>query len=250
MVSERGGSLGRAALGALMLLFAGAACATSVALAEPGDPAPPIEEGFVTAINELRVAEGIDVLSVNDGLVAAAREWAAEMLAEEKLAHAGDITTGVPLGWTKAGENVGRGIAVNELMDAFMASPGHRRNVLDPEFNQIGVGSYLSDDGVLYTAHRFAQAPVLSPSVPMLGALLKADCPGGLGRVVATVANDGDTPSEVSVTIGSSAEQHATLAAGETQEFQASFQPEGAVDVIASAAGQLFFAQATEVTCN
>ena len=250
MVSERGGSLGRAAIGAVMLLFAGAACATSVALAESGDPAPPIEEGFVTAINDLRTAEGIGVLSVNDGLVVAAREWAAEMVAEEKLAHASDITSGVPLGWTKAGENVGRGIAVDELMDAFMESPGHRRNVLDPEFNQIGVGSYVSDDGVLYTAHRFAQAPVLSPAVPMLGALLTADCPGGVGRVVATVANDGDTSSEVSVTIGSSAEQTASVAPGATHEFQASFQPEGIIDVIGSVAGEMFFAEATDVTCG
>ncbi len=67
--------------------------------------------------------------------------------------------TGAPADWTKAGENVGRGGTVDAVWDAFMASPSHAANVLDPAFTRIGVGVVRTPDGVLYTAHRFAGAP-------------------------------------------------------------------------------------------
>ena len=45
---------------------------------------------------------------------------------------------------------------VNELMQAFIASPGHYKNLVDPSFTHIGVGTVRTPDGLMYTAHEFA----------------------------------------------------------------------------------------------
>lgn len=121
--------------------------------AEPG-----AEDAFVNRINAARADVGLEPLRRDADLVAAARDWAAWMGERRVLRHADDIVTGAPRDWTKAGENVGRGSALDAIWDAFMASPSHAANVLDPAFTRIGVGAVRTPDGVLYTTHRFAGA--------------------------------------------------------------------------------------------
>jgi hypothetical protein len=50
---------------------------------------------------------------------------------------------------------VGFGPTVKELMNAFIASPGHYKNLVDPTFTHIGVGTVRTQNGMLYTAHEF-----------------------------------------------------------------------------------------------
>lgn len=118
--------------------------------------ATPVEADFVASVNQERAARGLDPLTVDGVMTAAARDWAEEMAHHEHLHHAPDITTGAPSGWLKVGENIGRGRSVDSLMDAFMASPAHAANLLDPAFTRVGVGVASDDDGRLYTTHRFA----------------------------------------------------------------------------------------------
>ena len=51
------------------------------------------------------------------------------------------LADGAPSTWRKLGENVGTGNNVPEVHTAYMASPGHRANVLDPAFTEIGTAS-------------------------------------------------------------------------------------------------------------
>jgi hypothetical protein len=134
-------------------------------------PEPTAEDAFVAHLNAARAEAGLEPLRRDDGLVAAARGWARWMGERRDLRHADDIVTGAPADWTKAGENVGRGGTVDAVWEAFMASPSHAANVLDPAFTRIGVGVVRTSDGVLYTAHRFAgavsdQAPTPAPPPP------------------------------------------------------------------------------------
>lgn len=131
-------------------------------------PVPAAEDAFVAHLNAARAEAGLDALRRDDGLVEAARGWARWMGERRNLRHADDIVTGAPADWTKAGENVGRGGTVDAVWEAFMASPSHAANVLDPAFTRIGVGVVQTSDGILYTAHRFAgatsdQAPTPPP---------------------------------------------------------------------------------------
>lgn len=59
------------------------------------------------------------------------------------------------LQWTLAGENVGMGGSIDGLHQAFMLSPGHRRNNLEPRFHRIGVG-VVWKNGVAFIAVEFA----------------------------------------------------------------------------------------------
>lgn len=46
--------------------------------------------------------------------------------------------------WSKIGENIAEGqVSVEEVVDTWMNSPGHRRNILDPDFQELGVGLVL-----------------------------------------------------------------------------------------------------------
>lgn len=211
---------------AAVVVLAGAVLGARVFTADPVQASPDLEHGFVVAINEARAEEGLGELAYDQGLTEAAREWTREMVAADALAHAEDITMGVPPGWTKAGENVGRGESVVGLMAAFIDSTGHRRNLLDPEFNHIGVGSIVNDAGVLYTTHRFAMAPE-EGSAQSIAHSSDVECLDAGARIVVEVANDGAEPASIGAWVGYQAEQTAVIAAGSVASFVATNQPPG-----------------------
>lgn len=123
--------------------------ANDSASADPAD-----ERAFVAAVNAERAAAGLPALVVDGQLTDAARNWAQSMAAAGQISHAPDITVGVTADWLKMGENVGVGPDVDSIMRAFMASPTHRANVVDPEFTHVGVGVVWAN-GAMYTVHRF-----------------------------------------------------------------------------------------------
>lgn len=97
------------------------------------------EAKFVDMINADRRAAGSGPLVVLPELVEKARRHAEKMAAEERIFHSDDMAEGLE-GWQLLGENVGRGGNLETLHQAFMDSAGHRRNVLDPRFDAVGVG--------------------------------------------------------------------------------------------------------------
>jgi hypothetical protein len=54
---------------------------------------------------------------------------------------------------------VGVGYDVDGLMKAFINSSAHYRNIVDPDFNYIGVGVSYGADGRMYTTHDFMYLP-------------------------------------------------------------------------------------------
>lgn len=147
-------------------------------LAAPSASAGPAEDEahFVAAINDLRVSKGLRPLQVHPHLVSVARNWAATMASAGTIWHnpnlRGDIEAGIP-NWQVIGENVGVGPNVPVLHQAFIDSPGHYKNLVDPRYTHIGVGVVFGSDGSMYTAHQFltlaevatASAPAPTPPV-------------------------------------------------------------------------------------
>jgi uncharacterized protein YkwD len=124
------------------------------------------EDRFVDLINAERQAVGSVSLVVVPELVAGARAQAEAMAAEGRIFHnqnLGDITDG----WYLMGENVGRGGNIETLHDAFMASPGHRDNLLNPVYDAVGVGVVWAD-GIPYVAEVFMDSiePVTASFLP------------------------------------------------------------------------------------
>jgi Cysteine-rich secretory protein family len=128
------------------------------------------EASFVAKINDLRAGKGLPALQVNDNLVAKARSWAAGMAAAGKIWHS-TLSDGITADWEKLGENVGMGGSVDGLHAAFVASPHHYENLVDPDFGYVGIGIAMNGD-TMYVAEEFmqlmpAKAPVVNlASVP------------------------------------------------------------------------------------
>ncbi|MDY7106384.1 MAG: CAP domain-containing protein [Actinomycetota bacterium] len=123
------------------------------------------EQAFVQRINELRASKGLRTLTVDPYLTDLSRTWASAMRADGRISHAPDITAGVTVEWLKIGENVGVGGDVDALFDAFVASPTHYENLVDPLFTRIGVG-VVWDGQVMYTTHRFMAMANGDPGAP------------------------------------------------------------------------------------
>jgi uncharacterized protein YkwD len=142
------------ALFALAALVVAAGGASRPAAADSVDD----ETAFIDAINQIRVDLNLPVLEPLAELTATARQHTAEMAAAGEIFHADPISAGLTVDWVKLGENVGVGAGIGVLVDAFVASPGHYANIIDPSFTRIGVGVVWIGDS-LYTTHRFLQPP-------------------------------------------------------------------------------------------
>lgn len=57
--------------------------------------------------------------------------------------------------WSTAGENVGKGGSVGSIFNSLAASAGHYQSMLGG-FTHVGVGVWVDESGVLWTAHVFA----------------------------------------------------------------------------------------------
>jgi len=71
------------------------------------------------------------------------------------LFHNPDLGLVLTDGWAKLGENVGVGYSAASLHDAFMDSPGHLDNVLDPGYEYVGIGTVEEADGKIWVAFVF-----------------------------------------------------------------------------------------------
>jgi len=117
---------------------------------------PADEATYIANINAIRAANGLNTLTLDANMTASARNWTTWMVENDTLAHADDIVSGAPADWLKVGENVGRGGSIASVWQAFLDSPGHAANVLDPSYDFVGVGVIWNADGRMYTTHRFA----------------------------------------------------------------------------------------------
>ena len=125
------------------------------------------EAGFVASINDVRQSQGLNPLIVDSTLTQIAQDWSAQMASVGVISHRPDLRAGIGPGVSAMGENVGEGGGVSDLMVAFIASPHHYENLVDGRFTHLGVGSAVSEYGVLFTTHEFssgrvAPAPVVT----------------------------------------------------------------------------------------
>jgi len=132
----------------LLKRFAVASAALVVLLAGPLAAGRALAAQDLTAMtNAERVSRGLRALSTASDLQALAQQRANQMAQSGVLAHTVNLSSKVS-GWQKIGENVGRGPALQDIETAFMNSPEHRDNILDPAFSQLGVG--VTWDGARY----------------------------------------------------------------------------------------------------
>ncbi len=104
--------------------------------------------GVVAATNAERIANGAGTLTLNTQLSAAAAAKVQDMFNQQYFEHVGpdgkspsDWVDGSGYAYKLTGENLALGdfSGDTDLVTAWMNSPGHRANILKPEFTEIGV---------------------------------------------------------------------------------------------------------------
>jgi uncharacterized protein YkwD len=110
---------------------------------------------FVAQINGDRAMYHHRALAVTSALTASAQRWAASMARSNELAHNPNLATAIS-GWRYLGENVGVGYRIGDLKHAFWQSAGHRANMLDSDFTQVGV-AVVYVDGKVWVAEEFSR---------------------------------------------------------------------------------------------
>lgn len=171
------------------VLVTGMVMGASAAQASSSD-----EAGFVARINSLRQSKGLAPLAVDGNLTSIGRNWSQKMLQAGAISHNPSFPSQVTSNWAKLGENVGHGGTVDSLFKAFVNSPGHYRNLVDPAFTHVGVGVVVGPDGSLWTAHQFmtlagASAPKVSAPAPATTTARTATAPARRTATAAAVAS-------------------------------------------------------------
>jgi len=105
------------------------------------------ESAVTSKINSARAARGVPRLTTRSDLVAVARGQARRMAARNVLYHNPSLAKQVR-NFRWVGENVGYGPSVAQVHDAFMGSPGHKANLLDRDYTEVGVGAIWANGRV------------------------------------------------------------------------------------------------------
>jgi uncharacterized protein YkwD len=119
------------------------------------------ERVLLELINKEREKEGLKPLRFNKKLFLAARGHSLNMAKQGKMSHElNDKSPGDRLreiGYRSAGwgENIAAGLSPVQAIAAWMDSEGHRGNILNPNFREIGIGIAVNERGMRFFTQVF-----------------------------------------------------------------------------------------------
>lgn len=128
------------------------------------DPDTRVQQSVLDLVNEQRARYGCGELGLDDRLMVAARDHAAEMANHRYFDHdslsgddPGDRVEDTGYNWSRYAENIARGQDnPEEVVHDWMASPGHRENILNCALRNVGVGLAFDVDHEPYWVQDFA----------------------------------------------------------------------------------------------
>ena len=112
----------------------------------------------IRLVNQERAAAGLSPLTAVSALNSFAYQRSTELetlFAHQRPDGSNPLNYVAGLGYMSAGENIAASSGMNDtpqrVMNSWMASDGHRRNILDPDFSYIGVGCYVHNGSFYWT---------------------------------------------------------------------------------------------------
>ena len=148
----------RQRLSVLIAICAVGLCSTAAHSSKPARPpvATKVPADVVDLTNAVRARDGRPALRANPRLMRAAQIQAGQLARARQLAHVlpnapyphtEDRLAAANYRWRTYGENVAMGqSSVEEVLDSWMHSRGHRTNILNQDFSEMGAG-YATDRG-------------------------------------------------------------------------------------------------------
>lgn len=133
----------------------------SPACAAPSGPPDPVSATILADTNTDRGAAGLDALSWNPQLYCLALEWSTTLANSGSFEHRDlDAVLGSSAyrSYDTLGENLLRGsagVGGDAMEQAWMRSPGHRANILQPKYTSMGVAVVVTPGGMVYASENF-----------------------------------------------------------------------------------------------
>jgi len=159
----------RAVAAAVLIAGTLAGCGSS---AQPGPPPSPdalrvAEAQIISLLDDTRTEAGLPALVRDSAIDAVARSWSTQLAASGVLDHNPEYAQQIPDGWTESGENVGwldpadhrLADLAAEVHQAWLDSPTHRANLVDPAYTAVGVGIAYDEAHGFYVTQDFAAYP-------------------------------------------------------------------------------------------
>lgn len=148
---------------------AATAATPATATAKPAAAAPAsanigaYEQQVADLVNKERAAAGLPALKVNTQLAGVAEKKAEDLRDKNYFDH-NSPTYGSPFDMMKqfgikystAGENIAKGQKTpSDVMNGWMNSPGHKANIMNANYTEIGVGYVTDSNGGTYWVQMF-----------------------------------------------------------------------------------------------
>lgn len=122
-----------------------------------------IEMQVAELTNQERAKHGLKPLTFNWELGRVARDKSEDMIAKNYFSHTSptygspfDMMKAYGISYRTAGENIASGQKTAQaVVTAWMNSEGHRKNILNPNFTEIGVGYATKSNGTPYWTQMF-----------------------------------------------------------------------------------------------
>ncbi|UVI31678.1 CAP domain-containing protein [Paenibacillus spongiae] len=107
-----------------------------------------VNQEIVRLVNEERAKQGLSALTENGDLSRVALFKSQDMRDQGYFSHDSpsygspfDMMKAFNINYSYAGENIAAGQTTpQDVMNSWMNSPGHRKNIMSPDFTEIGIG--------------------------------------------------------------------------------------------------------------
>ena len=130
---------------------------------EPGQTvdASAMQAEMLGYINEARADANLPPLKLDAKLSEGATLKSQDMATNNYFSHDSptygspfDMMRSLGISYSYAGENIAKHMSVKSAHDGFMNSPGHRANILNKNFNKVGLG-FVKEGSYLYVTQWF-----------------------------------------------------------------------------------------------
>jgi uncharacterized protein YkwD len=103
-----------------------------------------MRSAVVCLINQQRARRHLPALHISQELNRSAQGWTNTMVDTAQFTHGSNFASRISAAgysWASAGENIATGFQTPwEVVKAWMGSPDHCHNILDPTFSDVGTG--------------------------------------------------------------------------------------------------------------
>ena len=215
----------------------------AVSVSTPSGSATPattndyFEQRVFDLTNEQRQQAGLQPLQMNDKLDRAADAHSEDMALRHYFSH--NSLDGSPASaradkegynYSKFGENIAAGQATpEEVVQGWMNSPGHRANILNPNFKDIGVGYYYlaNDSGYhSYWTQDFGTLPGSATPTPAIsGSATPTPATSGSATPTPTTSGGSATPTPATAATKNDSFEQRVFDLTNEQRQQAGLQP-------------------------